>query len=159
MVGFNPGAGDRKVGDGRLVFPSDGVQDRVVVNATAGNVSLPSVTVTLPSGITVNRIVAAVLWRKQVDSSIAANAVNGAQQIQVRSDAPGTWTDAITISDNSLATGANASEGGTSIMGKSDIKDEVDESGTYEFRWKDADVDGASLTFHDWQCFIIVEYT
>lgn len=143
---------------GRLVFAS-AVQATVVVNATAGNVSLPDVVVVLPSGITIDRVIAAVSWRKQVESSTSANAVNVAQQIQVRDDTPGTFRNAITIADNSLATAASATEGGQTLLGDSDISAEVDGDDTYNFQWTSADVDGASLTFHDWQCFLIIEYS
>ena len=143
---------------GKLTFES-ALQATVVVNATAANVSLPSVTVTLPSGITIDRVFAAVAWRKQVDSSASANAVNVAQQIQVRKDTPTTFVNAITIPDNAFATDPSATEGGMAVMGEVDISAEVDGDDTYEFQWTLADVDGASLTFHDWQCYLIIEYS
>ncbi|MFQ6031010.1 MAG: hypothetical protein ACE5Q6_26390, partial [Dehalococcoidia bacterium] len=89
----------------------------------------------------------------------APNAVNGAQQIRVRSDAPGTFQDAITIADNSLETAASATEGGLMLLGDSDISVEVDGVDTYEFQWQNARVDGASLTLHDFQTYLILEYT
>lgn len=144
---------------GRLVYGS-AVQATVVLPAVAANQSLPSVTVdNLPANLTINRVIAAVAWRKQVDSSGSANAVDGNQQVQVRSDAPGTFRNAITISDNSLSTDASTTEGGIMLLGDSDISVEVTGEDTYEFQWTSALVDGASLTLHDVQTYIIIEYS
>lgn len=145
---------------GRLVFASEG-QPTVVLPSVAANVSLPSVTIPadfLPAGAQINRVIAGIAWRKQVDSSAAANAVNVAQNIQVRSDAPGSFVNAINIANNSLATDASATEGGEMLLGDEDISGEVDEADTYEFQWTDADVDGASLTLHDVQTYLLVDY-
>ena len=97
-------------------------------------------------------------WRKQVESSAALNAINNAQQIQVRDDSPGTFRNAITIPDNALETAASATEGGIVLFGAADISVEVDGDDIYEFQWQNAQVDGASLTLHDFQTFLIVEY-
>ena len=142
-----------------LVFAS-AAQATVVLPAVAASVALPSVTVAgLPEDIAINRVVAAIAWRKQVNSSLLANAIDGAQQIQVRSDAPGTFRDAITIADNLLSTGATATEGGMLLLGDSDLAVEVAGGGTYEFQWTLAQVDDAALTLHDVQTYLIVEFS
>lgn len=141
----------------RYTFASD-MQATVVLPAVAADLVLPSVTIgagQIAGGIT--RVTAGISWRKQVESSTLANALAGAQDIQVRSDAPGTFIDAINLADNSLATGASATEGGTMIVGDIDVKGEVDGADTYEFQWDEAVVDGASLTLHDVQTFLFVE--
>lgn len=145
---------------GRLIFPSDGVQATVVLPSVAANLSLPNVTVAdLPANLTIDRVTAAIAYRKQVDSSGSANAVNVAQQIQVRSDTPGTFRNAIKMADNSLATAAGATEGGMMILGGTDISVEVTGEDTYNFQWTSADVDGASLTLHDVQTYLIIQYS
>ena len=142
----------------RLVF-AGAVQGALILTATPTNLTLPSVTVeALPSGITINRAIAAIAWRKQVDSSGANNAIDGDQQIQVRSDAPGTFRDAVTISDNSLSTAGNGTEGGVMLLGDSDISIEVDGPDTYEFQWQNARVDGNNLTLQDVQTYLLLEY-
>lgn len=144
---------------GRLVF-AGAVQATVILPAVAASLVLSSVVVpVLPNGITIDRVIAAVAWRKQVESSAVDNAIDGAQQIQVRSDAPGVFRDAITISDNSLATLASATEGGLMLLGDSDIAVEVVGADTYQFQWQNAKVDGASLTLHDFQTYLIIEYS
>ena len=149
-------------GRGGRLLRSSAVQPTVVLTSTAGNVSLPSVTLILPADVppgNIDRVVAALAWRKQVDSSGAANAINVAQQIQVRDDTPGTFRNAITVADNALATGPNATEGGFLLMGESDISVEVDGDDIYEFQWALADVDGNNLTLHDVQTYLLIEYT
>lgn len=146
---------------GRMVFPGAGAAT-VVLTSTAANVSLPSVTIAaseLPAGMVILSVKIAIAWRKQVDSSAGANAIVGAQQIQVRSDAPGTFRNALTIADNMLATDASATEGGMMLMGETDISVEVVGADTYEFQWTLADVDGDSLTLHDFQTYLIIEHT
>lgn len=150
----------RSVGRGsRLVFAS-AVQATLVLPAVAASLTLPNVVISaLPSGITIDRVVAAIAWRKQVDSSAALNAINTAQQVQVRDDTPGTFRNAITIADNALETAASATEGGLMLLGDSDISVEVTGADTYEFQWQNAQVDGASLTLNDVQTYLILEYT
>lgn len=143
----------------RLVFAS-AIQATVVLPDAAASLTLPNVVIsTLPSGITIDRVIAAIAWRKQIESSAVLNAINNAQQIQVRDDSPGTFRNAITIADNSLETAANATEGGLMLLGDSDISVEVDGVDTYEFQWQNAQVDGAALTLHDVQTYLIIEYT
>lgn len=143
----------------RLVYPGIGA-DRIVLPAVAGNLVLPSVTIaSIPSGIVIERVIAAFAWRKQVDSSAVLNAINGTQQIQVRIDTPGTFINAIQMSDNTLETVASATEGGMMLLGAPDISAEVVGVGTYEFQWTLALVDGASLTLHDVQTYILIDHT
>lgn len=145
---------------GRLVF-SSAISATVVLTATAANLSLPSVTIpadAIPASATISRVLAGLSWRKQVDSSGVANAVNVAQNIQVRSDAPGTFRNAIAIPDNALATGASGTDGGVLLIGTFDISVEVVGADTYEFQWTLADVDGNNLTLHDVQTHLILEY-
>ena len=143
----------------RLVRGSAGTIN-LVLPAVAASLVLPSVTVGgLPSGITIGAVFAAIAWRKQVDSSAVLNAINGTQQVRVRSDAPGTFRDAITMSNAALETVASATEGGMMIWGDSDISAEVIGADTYEFQWQLALVTGASLTLHDVQTYLILEYT
>lgn len=145
---------------GRRVFASD-IAASVAVTAVAGDKTLPSVIIpvgAIPTGVTISRVLAGVAWRKQVDSSAAQNSVNGAQVVQVRSDAPGTWRNSIDLANGTLLTAASGTEGGQLIIGDNDIKAEVTGADTYEFKWTSATVTAASLTFYDVQTFLIVEY-
>jgi hypothetical protein len=145
---------------GRLVFVSD-AQPTVVLPAVAANLTLPNVIVpaaAIPNGATIRRVTVGVSWRKQVESSGVTNAIDGDQNVQVRADTPGTWINGVNVDDNTLQTAASATEGGILLMGDNDVSTEVDEADTYNFRWALALVDGASLTLHDVQTYLIVEY-
>lgn len=145
---------------GTLRFASE-IQATLVLTSTLTTRALPSVTIpagAIPAGTAINLVQAAISWRKAVDSSSLANAIAGAtQDIQVRSDAPGTYIDAIDIIDNSLAVEADATEAGIFLLGDIDVSGEVIGGDTYEFQWENSQVDGNSLTLHDLQTFLIVE--
>jgi len=145
---------------GRLTFASN-VQATLTLTAVATTTSLPDVVIpagAIPPDATISRVTASLLWRKQVDSSGLANAVNVAQEVQVRDDTPGTWTTAIDIVDNSLATQANGTEGGSVMVGDNDVSGEVDGEDTYNFQWLLADVDGNDLVLHDVQVLLSLDY-
>lgn len=158
----NGGGGSAAAGKaGRITYSSD-IQATVVVNSTQSDTSLPDVVVPanpVPSGASIQKVYAAVSWRKSVESSSGANAVNVAQNIQVRDDSPSAWLDAIDIPDNSLAHAADGIEGGFMLVGDRDVSGTVDGADTYNFQWENSDVDGDSLTFYDWQCHLIIEYS
>lgn len=159
MAGFSSGSVTSQ--SGKLSFGS-AVQATVVLPAVVASLSLPSITIAavdLPSNLTITRVIAAIAWRKGVESSAVANAINGAQQIQARKSGSVSFIDAITIADNSLAHGGSATEGGLMLLGDSDISSEVDGAGTYQFQWTSALVDGASLTLHDVQTYLLIEHT
>ena len=147
----------------RLIYPSQSIglgEDRLVLPGVAANLVMPSVTIaTIPAGIVIERIIAAFAWRKQVDSSAVLNAINGTQQIQVRIDTPGPFINAIQMSNNTLETVASATEGGMMLLGAPDLSTVVVGVGTYEFQWTLALVDGASLTLHDIQTYILIDHT
>lgn len=149
------------VGTSRWFYSSD-LQASVVLPAVAADLTLPSVVVPatpIPSGTSIAKVYAAVQWRKQTDSSGSANAVNGAQTIQLQPTGGSTWTDCVDIPDNSLSTAASAAEGGPFISGTYDVSSVVTGAGTYDFQWASALVDGASLTLADFQCIIMVFFS
>lgn len=131
----------------------------VAADLTFSNVVFPANF--LPEGATIDSVFLMLHWRKQVDSSGGANAINGASKtIRIKKNGGAWGTDdvvAITFANNSLATAANATEGGTIIIGDADISGEVDDvdNETYNVRSEQTNradailVDGASLTLYD----------
>lgn len=115
----------------------------------------------LPEGAIIDSVYLMVHWRKQFDSSGAANAVDGAGYAIRVKKSTGAWgaddVVGITFADNSLATDADAVEGGTIIIGDADISGEVDDVDgvTYNIRSEETNrgdavvVDAASLTLYD----------
>jgi len=125
----------------------------------------------LPTGATIQAVYLMLHWRKQVDSSSGANAINGSSKVIRVKKSGGAWgTDdvvGITFADNSLATDADATEGGTMIIGSHDIDSEVDDvdNETYNIRSEQTNradalvVDGDALTLHDVFTGLRVYYT
>ena len=125
----------------------------------------------LPTGATVQAIYLMVKWRKQVDSSTAANAINGAgKTIRVMKNGAVWGTNDIvgmTFADNQLDTGADATEGGDMIVGDVDVKGELDDvdNETYNVRSEQTErtdalvVDGDALTLYDVYTGFRVYYT
>ena len=113
----------------------------------------------LPPGASITAVYAAISWRKQVESSGRANAIVAAAGNKIEVDITGGFaTTAILLIDNTLSTEGNAAEGGGVIIGILDIKAEVAEGSTTLFQWSGADVDAASLTLHDVQTYLIIEF-
>lgn len=125
----------------------------------------------LPAGAVVQAVYLMVKWRKQVDSSGAANAINGAGKSWRVKKTGGAWgvddVEGIVLADNQMATASNATEGGDMIIGDVDIKGEVDDvdNETYNVMGENTNrgdapvVDGASLTIHDVYTGLRVYYT
>jgi len=148
---------------GRMLFTMDfwsDTQEELLINATAGDKTLPDVAVAeLPGGATIVRAIAMFKFRMVENVFDGANAINVAQHIQVRDSTPGTWRDAISIADNLFNFAAKAREGGDILIGDHDIAVEVDEIATYNFQWHDAAADQISLNFNDIQCGLRIWYS
>ena len=141
----------------------------VAADLTFSDVVIPSGF--LPSGATVLSVHLMLKWRKQVDSSGGANAINGASKTIRVKKSSGSWgTDdvvGITFADNQLATDASAAEGGDMIIGSHDVSGEVDDvdNATYNVRSEQTNradamvVDAASLVLYDVYTGLRVCYT
>jgi hypothetical protein len=127
-------------------------QEEVAIPAVAADQSLPDVTVSgLPTGCTVVRAVAMFKFRAIEETSGGANKLSGAQDIQVRTDAPGAWADAINFLDDMFGLEASAREGGDLFIGDIDLSATVTGNDTYNFQWDEAVADAASIAFNDVQ--------
>jgi len=130
-------------------FWSD-VDDVVDLPAVAADTALPSVVVSgLPTGLTLDRVVA-MLKTRAIENTNAGgtNAINGAQNIQVRKGA-GAWLNAINLTDNQWLVAASTRESGDVLIGDNDLKATVDEDATYGFQIDEALVDFANLRLND----------
>jgi len=127
-------------------------QEEVAVTAGAGDKALPDVTVAdLPTGATIVRAFAMFKFRMVENTNVAANKLDGAQEIQVRDDSPSAWIDAINFVDDQFTLAANAREGGDVVMGAIDISGTVDGNDTYNLQWDEAVADLANINFNDIQ--------
>ncbi len=134
-------------------------QEAVAIPAAAADQSLPDVTVSgLPSGCTVVRAVAMFKFRTVENTNAGANKLSGAQDIQVRTDAPGAWADAINFLDDMFGIAASTREGGDVFIGDININTVVTGDDTYNFQWDEAVADLATLEFNDVQVGIRLWY-
>lgn len=132
-----------------LDFWSD-VDDVIDLPAVAADTALPSVVVNgVPSGVTLNRVVA-ILKVRAIENTNAGgpNAIQGAQVIQVQKGA-GAWATAINLADNQWLVAASTRESGDVLIGDNDVKATVDGDGTYNLQFANALVDLASLRLND----------
>ena len=127
-------------------------QESLTVSNVATDRALPDVVVAgLAAGWQVMRVVAMLKFRIVAETSSAPNALNGAQEIQVRDNAPGAWADAINFVVNQFTLQNDVRESGDVQIGPINIVATVVGNGTYNFRWEQALADGASLVFYDIQ--------
>ncbi len=149
--------------DGRKTISSP-VQATLVlpISSSAANLALPSVVVTsglIPPNATIVRATAIVSWRKAIESSTGANAIVAAAGQLIEVDITGGFaTTAITLVDNTLAMTADEVAGGNALIGFVDIKAEVADGSTTTFQWSLGGVDAASITLHDVQTHLVIEY-
>ena len=130
-------------------FWSD-LDDVIDLPAIAADTALPAVVVSgLPSGLTIDKVVV-MLKTRTIENTNAGgpNAINGAQNIQVRKGA-GVWANAINLPDNLWTVAASTREAGDVLIGDNDVKATVDGDGTYGLQFDNALVDLASLRLND----------
>lgn len=118
-------------------------QESFTIPAVAADTALPDVTVVLPTGVTLVRVIAMFKYRKV--SAVGASALTGAQDIQVRADTPGAWTDAINLVNDQWTLAAGDIEGGDVLIGNIDVKATVVGNDTYNFQLDEAVADSAMV--------------
>ncbi len=136
----------------QMDFWSD-ADDLITIDSTAGDETLPAVTVAeIPTGAVVLRVITMLKIGSFEDTSTAENKVvlAGTEHIQVDKTG-GTYIDAIKMIAGQWLTGASAARGGDVMIGNIDVSSEVDGNDTYEFKWEGADVTGDSLLLRDVQ--------
>jgi len=132
-----------------IPFWSD-LDDVIDLPAVAADTALPSVVVSgLPTGLILERV-DVILKVRAIENTNAGgpNAINGAQNIQVRK-AAGAWVNAINLPDNLWTVALSTRESGDVLIGDNDVKATVDGDGTYNFQFDEALVDLASLRLND----------
>jgi hypothetical protein len=135
-------------------------QEEVAVPAVAADLTLPDVVVAgIPAGATVARAIAMLKFRVVDNINAGANALAGAQEIQVDDSVATGWLDAINLVDNQFTLAASTREGGDVIIGAIDIKARVVGNDTYSFQWDEAVADLADIDFNDGQTGIRVWYS
>lgn len=132
----------------------------ISVTSGAGDIALPDIIVdSLPAGCTVVRAVLMFKFRMIEDSSGAGNALDGAQEIQVRTDTPGAWADGINLIADQFTLAVDARENGDVCIGAIDLSGTVTGNDTYNVQWAQALSDADSLDFYDIQVGLRIWYS
>ena len=135
-------------------------EDAIDIDDAATDIALPDVVVAdLPAGAVVVRAIAIFKFRVIRETSGGANALDGAQEIQVRDDSPSAWVDAINFIADQFTLAASAEESGDVCIGAIDVSGTVDGNDTYNFQWDEALADADDLTLNDIQVGLRIWYT
>lgn len=128
--------------------------------APGTDTALPDVVVAgLPAGAVVTKAIAFFLFRILENSNAGANKLQGAQNISVQKGGAGGYATAIALVDDLFGIGAGPlREGGTVLMGNTDLSAKVTGNDTYNFQWTAALVDVANLNFYDVQTGLRIWY-
>lgn len=135
-------------------------QETLTIPAVAADQSLPDIVVSgLPTGAVVQRAILMFKYRKLEETSSGANALSGAQDMQIRDDTPGSWADAINFQDDQYTLAADEVQGGDVVIGDIDVSSTVDGNDTYNVQWDEAVADAASIVFTGCQVGVRIWYS
>lgn len=135
-------------------------QGEVALTGGAADKVLPSVVVTEIPG-TIVRAIAMFKFRMVENHTYAGpNALDGAQEIQVKESVAGDWVDAINFVTAQFTLAQDTREGGDVIIGIIDVSAvEVDDNGTYDFQWDEAKALQDGIKFNDIQVGLRIWYS
>ncbi|MBA7520293.1 hypothetical protein ES705_12386 [subsurface metagenome] len=157
----------------RQLFPMDFWSDPIEeISLTQAAGTLPAVLAAwdvtienLPIGATIVRAVAMLKFRMVENNNAAVNSLDGAtdpdtsQVIQVETDAPGTWRDAINFVDDQFSLAATTRESGDVCIGTINIAVEVTGNDTYHLQWLLSKANQDNLNFNDVQTGLRIWYS
>ena len=150
---------------GKMLFSMDfwsDPQEEIVMTGAQTTPGLPTVTIAdLPATATIVRAIAMLKFRVVENTNAAENSLDKtvAQPIQVQSDAPGAWRDAINMVDEQFKIAGETREGGDVLIGSINIAVEVDENDGYEFQWLNAKAHLGNIQFNDVQTGLRIWYS
>jgi hypothetical protein len=134
------------------------IEEISVVNVAA-DIALGSIVVnTIPAGATPTFVQLIFVCRVIENTNVAANKLNGAQDIQIQKGA-GAWADAINFVDNAFGIAASTREGGLAVYGTINLAATVTGNDTYNIQWDEASSDVDALNFNDCQLLLYIEYS
>jgi hypothetical protein len=134
-------------------------QEEVSLTSVVGDKTLPDVVVSgVPFGATIVKAIVMFMFRVVENTNAAVNKLNGAQEIQIRDDSPSAWTDCINLVDDQFSLAASTREGGTVVIGSTNVAGTVVGDDTYNFQWDEAISDQDNLQFNDIQIGIRIWY-
>jgi len=138
-----------------------GGDDEIAITDSSQSLNLPNITVaSLPSGISIQRVIVMLKIALLKDSSGSDNAIsNGSMMLSVDSESDYSSTvPAIDIPDNGWAVDESAERVGDGIKGNTDVKTEITGNGTFYGRFENAQADGGNLLLKDVAWGILVSW-
>jgi hypothetical protein len=142
-------------------FWGDTIEELQLTSALQANLALAGADVVIadvPLGATITRVVVMFMCRAIENTNVAANKLQGAQNIEVNFDG-GAFVDAIPMADDLFGVALSTREMGTVIMGNIDVKATVTGNGTCTFRIDAARADLDFLNFNDFQIGVRIYWT
>ena len=123
-------------------------QNEIVIDATAGDISLSTITMPDYTGILSQAFLVLTVQQARNTNGANNNGIAGAQNIQLR-DSGLIYRNAILIQSGSFYTYPNTVIGGTfEYVGATDLKQYLKPNGIYLLRWEDADAYFDSLVLY-----------
>jgi len=133
-------------------------QETVDLHAVAANETMPSVVLPNITG-TIVAVYAGFMFMMKEATAAGVIGVDGAQHIQVKESAAGSYVDAISIVDHMFSIADSTREGGGAVIGDHDIVGQVAAfNKTYNFQWTNGKTHVDHLRFSTVQTFLIVTY-
>jgi hypothetical protein len=144
-------------------FWSDVVEELQLTGALQVNLALPAaanvVIAGIPVGVTIVRVIVMFICRAIENTNVAANKLDGNQNIQVNFGG-GAFANAINLADDLFGVaGSSTREMGTVVVGDNNMSATVLGNGICTFRIDAAKADLANLNFNDYQMGIRVYFT
>jgi len=136
--------------------------DVIGLTQAASDDNLPSVTLPVLAGRTIDRVFVGFAIGFIENTHAAANGLTAAINVRVMRD-DGAWDTnditAVALPDNSLMTGGSEKRAGVVFIGEADVSSEVDVfNDTYLMRLDGCTVDNDFLNLYDVQTFLVVIY-
>lgn len=133
--------------------------DDLVIGASTGTKSLPSVTLPNLAGLTILYVFAGFKYAGLYNTYADHNRTDvTGQYLQVKESVSGSWTSGIEFELNSFPMNGNDSvPAGAEYIGNIDIKGEVSAfNKTYLFQWYSASMVGDNMNFYGVQTFLVI---
>lgn len=136
------------------------MQEEVAITSVPGDKSLPSVVVhDIPAGATVVIAKAMYKYASVENDNVGANALAGAQEIQVDDVGVSGWLDALNFVDDAYTMAAESERGGDVIIGAINVAAIVIGNDTYIFQWDQGVCDVDSLRYNIVQTGLRIWYS
>ncbi len=146
------------IGTINKITVSSALDDTIPIPIVAASQAFPSITLPNISNATILHAYLRIVGNARQSTSGAS--VDGAQNIQIRKDTPGTWTNALLVPNSALLHSPSSGISYISWLGAIDVSSEVDAfNDTYEVQWLNALAISDVITLQDVRVELDIYYT